>query len=510
MNNLQKFIRAWGYWIVLAVTLIISAYIIKESLFYRWFGYETIPAPITDEYDYAWQGMSLRMYGLPIGWTMFDGVYRDEKLEPRQIDLVNFAMNDGSPVDLKRFLSDRRPLFAIKDLDYQKGMETMVFAAPFFDHPPLGGLIYSTGIKPGVTKLDQVKPEQFRYPALVAAVLTTVLLFIFSTLVTNNPVIGLLTVIIYSTVPTYLLATRTSFLENIISPFILLHLICLYLFLKTTSKENKFIRITLLVLTGLFAGFAFLAKESAIGFLVGSFVLMILNKVHWKNILTFFVAAALPILIYVCWGLWLQKDLFINLLLTNSSRGYFGAIKPVTMLEALKFKNFPTDGWWIFGFISMLLISVSKSAKKYWFVTVPSLSNIICVLLLGGPNYPWYLIACIPLFAVCSAILIWRVFRYPNLTNSLAFFLIPFSSSYYWGRVALSVPADINHYRISFMAFALVLFFRLKFPKAKFMQIIWFIFLAFLIRKIIIFNQVFFPYMIAHWGNLPVPNLPVF
>lgn len=510
MNNLQKFIVEKSNWIILGVCLILSLVIIKQSLFYRWFGYETIPTPITDEYDYAWQGMSLRTYGLPIGWTMFDGVYRDDKLDPRQIDLVNFAMNDGSPVDLKRFLSDHRPLFAIKDLDYQKGMETMFFAAPFFDHPPLGGLIYSTGIKSDITSLDQVKPNQFRYPALVAAAFTAVLIFIYSQLVTNNPIVGLLAVIIYSTVPTYSLATRTSFLENIISPFVLLHLISLCLFLKTTEKENKWIRIALLVLSGLFAGCAFLAKESAIGFLIGSFVLLLLNKVHWKKIFIFVIFSGLPILIYICWGLWLQKDLFINLLLTNSSRGYFGAIKLVTMLEALKFKNFPTDGWWIFGFISFILISVSKSAKKYQLVTIPLFANLLCVLLLGGPNYPWYLIACIPLLAISSAILVWRVFKYPSITNAFLFFLVPFSSSYYWGRVALRAVASINHYRYSLLAFVLFLSLRLKFPKSKVMQFIWFVFLAFLIRKIIIFNEVFFPYLIAHWGDLPVPNLPVF
>ena len=132
------------------------------------------------------------------------------------------------------------------------------------------------------------------------------------------------------------------------------------------------------------------------------------------------------------------------------------------------------------------------------------------VFLLGSPNYPWYLISSIPFFAACSAVFIWRIIKKPNITSALAFFLIPFSSSYHWGREALNISPSINHFRYSFFIFGFMLFFRLKFSKYILVRIFWILFMIFLLRKIYIFNQVFFPYLIAHWGNLSVPSLPNF
>lgn len=492
-------------WIVFGISVLISTIAIKQSLFYRWFGYETIPAPVTDEFDYAWQGISLRRYGIPLGWSMWSGEYMSDKYKSKGGSLDGFVISyGGKEIDLKQYLKDPTPYYAIKEVDYIKGKEHMFFAVPFFDHPPLGGLIYSLGVDNSVVQVDQVKAVAFRQPALVMAVVTAVLLFILLFLISNNPLMATLGVVIYSTVPTYLLATRTAFLENVVSPISLLQLIVLYLAIKKFQKNYLFI------LSGLICGISVLAKEPAISFIAASLILMIMSKVSRKNIILFLSSVALPILLYVAWGFWLQRDLFLGIFLANAGRGYFGAIKPVTVLEALKFKNFPTDGWWIWGIISFLMISYKARRKELLFITIPLTCHIILILLLGSPNYPWYFVSTIPLLAACSAIFTWRIIKSPTIASALAFFFIPFSSSYYWGRVALSLEPSINHYRYAFLIFALLLFARLKYSKSMIMKIIWFVFMIILLRKIVIFNQVFFPYLIAHWGNLPVPNLPTF
>jgi len=498
--------------IIFFIALALSTAVLYQSIFYRWFGYETIPAPITDEFDYAWHGLSLRQYGLPIGWTILGHIYKEPKYQSRKASLDKFGIiADGKRIDLREFQKDRRPLIAVKEIDYTKGLEHMLFVAPFFDHPPLGGLIYSLGVGSEIKEFAEVKPAEFRRPALVLAIVTATLLFIFICLITNNPWIATLTVIIYSTVPTYLLATRTAFAENAEPPFILTHLIVLFLAVRSyTEQLNKRLILPALAFSGFVGGLAFLIKEPAIGFLLGSVALLLINKLPKRYILVFLFALLIPIGSYLIWGLWLQKDLFLGILQTQAGRGYFGAIKLVTMMEALKFKNFPVDGWWIWGFISFLFISLKLKQKKLLFLLIPLFSHFLLVLFLASSNYPWYFLSMIPFLAGCSAILIWQIYEDPKIATAYAFFFIPFSSSYYWGRVALNLEQNITHYRYAFVIFTVLLALRLIFGKFKIVKIIWFLFLFILIQKIITFNQLFIPYLISHWGNLPIPSLPNF
>lgn len=488
------------------MAVLISFWIIQKSVFLRSFGYGTYPTPITDEFNYAWQGLSLRSNSLPLGWVTFSDVYKEPKYNSKYGNLNGFTIAiDGKFVDQKQFLLDKKPLIAINEIDYVKGKEQMFFVIPFFDHPPLGGMIYSLGVDKNIKNVEDVKADSFRKPALVMAIITAVLLFVFLTLITTNPWVGTLVVGVYSTAPTYLLATRTAFLENAVAPFILIHLILLFLYTKYSSKKFSFL---LLIISGLFGGLSVLVKEPAIGFLIGSTILLWKNKINLKNIFIFLVACAVPILVYVGWGFYLQRDLFIAILLTNANRGYFGAIKIVTMLEALKFKNFPTDGWWIWGLLSFVLVSIKVKDKKILFLTLPLFTHLLVVLLLGSTNYPWYWVSTIPFLAGCSGLLIWKIFNKPNLITALLFFFVPFSSSYYWGREALGISPSINHYRMAFIVFGLMLFFRIKFKKNKIIKILWIIFMAWMMYKIVIFNELFIPYLIAHWGNLSISSLP--
>lgn len=493
----------------LVISSIIAFVIIKQGLVSRNFNYAAYPIPNIDEYNYVWQALSLKKTGIPLAWTLNSGEYQNPKLNPHHGQLNGFLIDENYR---KLFLTQRSPLIAVKEMDYGKGQEHILFVAPFFDHPPLGGLIYQLGLPSNIQSVDQVKPQDFRRSAIIIAVITSILIFILLYLLFRNPWVPLLSTVIYSTVPTYVLATRTTYLENVVSPLALLSLIFLYLTISSFQQKLKpFLIYLFIILSGIVGGLSILAKEPAIGFLVGFFILLIINKIPKKIIFTFILSSALPILTYVCWGLWLQKDLFLNIFFTNANRSYFGAIRLVTQLEALKFKNFPVDGWWIFGFISFLIISLKKNKnKQILFLTVPLLTHLLIILFMPSPNYPWYLLSCIPFLTAASAIFIWQIIKNPSYGNALIFFFIPFSSSYYWGRVALNLEPSISHYRYIFLMFILILFIRLQGTKFKTTHYLWFLFMVFLIYRVFIYNQVFFPYLMSHWGNLPVPSLPNF
>jgi len=492
----------------IVLSFIIAFLVIKQSLILRNFNYDVYPTPGLDEYNYVWQAISLRKTGLPLAWTLNSGEYKNPKYQPVAGNVEGFSINS---FDQKKFQYQKSPLSAVKELDYGKGMEQILFVAPFFDHPPIGGLVYELGMPKNIEEIEQVKPSDFRKSAIVLAVITSVLLYILLFLVFGNPWVPLLSTIIYSTVPTYILATRTAYLENVVSPLALLSLIFLYLAINYFVQKRKLFFINLfIVLSGLFGGLSVLAKEPAIGFLVGFFILLVINKTPIKSMLLFVLSAFLPVFIYILWGFWLQKNLFLGIFFTNAGRSYFGAIKMVTQLEALKFKNFPVDGWWIWGLVSFLIISLKTKSKKILFLTIPLLAHLLTVLFMPSPNYPWYLLSCIPFLAACSAVFIWQIIKNPSWASALAFFFIPFSSSYYWGRAALNLNPSISHYSYIFVIFIVFLFIRLKLTKFKIIHDLWFLFLFFLIYRVFIYNQVSFPYLMAHWSSLPVPSLPNF
>lgn len=482
----------------LVVAIVISGLVFKKSIFSHYFGYENYPIPAADEFTYVWQAISLKRYGVPMAWTLNAGVYQDKKLQSEMGKVLGFKIDVGHEFDHK-------PMWAVKEIDYMKGIEHMLFVAPFFDHPPLGGLIYSLGVDKNMANVEEVKPSEFRRPAIIMSFVVAILLFIFLYLITSNPWISTLGIISYLTVPTYILATRTAFLENAVSPFVLSSLILLFLYVKNNSKKYA---VLLLIFSGLLGGASVLAKESAIGFLLGGIILLWKNKINIRIILIFIGASLLPVLVYFGWGLWLQKDLFMAILLTNSSRGFFGAIKMVTMLESLKFKNFPTDGWWIWGLISFVLVSLRIKNKNVLFLTLPLFTHLLVVLLMGSGNAPWYWLSMIPFLAGCSAILLGQIFFNPNFVSGILFFLIPFSSSYYWGREALGIAPSINHYRMALLTFCAFLILRIYFSKNILVKFIWIIFMTAMMYKIVIFNDVFFPYLIAHFGNLSILSLP--
>ena len=226
--------------ISLIIGILISVYVIYQSNFYRKFGYETIPQPITDEFTYIWQAISLEKNGLPMAWTINDGAYLNPKFKPIRGDVKGFGIeNNGKNIDLKNFLNNPRPLSGVKEIDYSKGIEQMLFVAPFFDHPPLGGIIFSAGMKDKIKEVEDVKPGDFRKSAIILSIINSGLIFCLVYLLSKNPWIATLSVIIYSTVPTYILASRTAFLENAVVPFALGHLIFLFLSIQIIKNKQK-------------------------------------------------------------------------------------------------------------------------------------------------------------------------------------------------------------------------------------------------------------------------------
>jgi 4-amino-4-deoxy-L-arabinose transferase-like glycosyltransferase len=470
-------------------------------------GYATIPNnKIFDERDYALQGISLRTSGVPIGWSIY-GEYTKMPTSVHSTGLSGFSIlvNNVKPTfsNLKGF---PYPVFTINQFDFGFGTQYLKFVQPFLDHPPFGGLIYSLGIPKTAKSFLDIKPADYRKPALYLAIITSILLFALVFQTFENPFISTLSIIVYNSVPTYILVTRYALLENVVAPFALLMLNLLLLAHRYNKKRKT--SLLLLIISGLIAGLTILAKESGAGFLLGGIILLIIHKTSKLKLFSYLGAALVPITTYVVWGLWFFPSLFGKIFIFNSSTSFLGSLNFIKIFPGAGFQDFPFDGWWIWGFISIIFL-VYLGKKTAIPLTVPFLCSLFTVLFFTSVNYPWYYFALIPFLAAASGYALWKLITDPDPILLGTFFLFALSSSFYWGYTVFHLPPSSLVYRVLIAFFTLAGTLRIIFPKKKIITTGWAIVFCILIFEVVKWNNFSILYIIANWGKLAIPSFPL-
>ena len=505
VTNLMKFFnKTTSNKIVLIIAVFLSVYIIKTGAYIRWLGYERIPdIGIFDERNYALQGLSIRNNGVPAAWSdsgAYEYGFHPEDVQAKFIDLSIVA--NGLKPNLKNYPKFPKPLYIVREYDFGFGKQQLKLVQPFMDHSPIGGLISSLGFKDKVSNFTEITPDKYRVPALYIGILNSILLIIFTYLITKNVFIGIVSIGIYNSVPIYILSSRFALLENYLIPFTLIQLIFLLL-----SKKVKHYSLLFLFMSGLVSGLGILIKETGVGFAIGSVVLLFLWRSNLKEKIAFLSAAFLPCVTYAIWSLWLSPQLFKDIVIFNSSRRFLGSLSFLSILPTLRFPNFPLDGWWIWGFISLLFLS-SLRLRKYYILLLPFLCHILTVLFLPNMNYPWYFLATVPFLVVASAIILFKIIKNPKFSSILSFALIPLSSSLYWGNTVYNFPPNINIYRLVVFGFIFIGLIRIIKSKSKIIQLIWYIACIAIFYEIYKWNRFSTLYIIDHWGKLPFPSFP--
>lgn len=502
------FLRKFQFFIFIFLTLSIIALGHQK----RSVAYWIVPdSGILDELSYTWQGLSIRQVGIPIGWSD-SGVYHGGDINKRGMigGIKDFYIQQNDKeINITNISKAVRPYYAILDFDISKqtksrdviGIKQIDLVAPFFDHPPLGGLIFSLGVTPETKTFSEVTTFQTRKVSLYLAIITSLLLFMLTLILTKNSFVSFLGVSIYNLAPSYFFASRFALLENILAPFALLHLILLFLSFNNPTKRLK-----LLGLAGFVGGLLSLVKESGLGFVIGSLILMKLEKLSKKDFLVFFKFFAIPVVLYLIWGMYLSADVFFKVLIFNSSRQFWGSLNFLTMLTSLRFRDFPFDGWWIFGFISILILVLRKTkASTGWII--PVITHLILILFLGGSNYSWYYLALVPFLALASALVLWQLFVFPNIAELITFFIIPVSSSLFWGRAITQFTPNLVEYRL-FLFTTFMFGFSANLLNSKKAILVWRIFFALTILILLILNYKSLTYIMSHWGISDYPSLP--
>ena len=489
--------------LVVVFVIISLAYLSKKFYYQKWLGYETIPeASSLDEHDYPVAGYTFRKTGIPLGWSTMD-IYKilDDQNQNSQIGYkdLNITISDQAPSFQNR-KSFNYPLTMAIDVDIGKGIETIRVVQPFLDHPPLGSLLFSLTTK-NPKSFDDFRIKDIRLVSLYAAILTAILLFIFSYQLYGNLLISYFSFFIYSTVTTYVLVSRFALFENLIIPFYLFsHIILLLSFRFQPKTKHLFY-----LFSGIIVGCSYLVKEIAIFALISGIIILINRREKFKNMLFFISPPLIIIGFYYLYSYLLAPELTLKLLFDQVNRGFFGPLSFLSSAYQPQIKNFPLEGYWLWGLISILYLGLSNF-KKHSILLIGFLSFLFCYLILAGLNYPWYSFPFIPFFIIASAYLIHRLIVSPTIINLFLFFLLPFSSSFYWGYILYHPQTNlVSLYRGFLIGFLGLFIFRKKYRSGSLLpKIIWiscFFAILYFVNK---WNLKSLIYIISHWGKLPL------
>jgi 4-amino-4-deoxy-L-arabinose transferase-like glycosyltransferase len=336
---------------------------------------------------------------------------------------------------------------------------------------------------------------------LTIGIITSALLFIYAFLLTDNLIISLLSVILLNSIPTYLLTSRYALLENILQPFVLAQLI----FLLLVKRYKKYSMI-FLILSGILAGLSVLVKETGLGFLFASLVLLFVWKEPKRYKILFTISAGVPILIYILWGLWMSPKIFLEVFISNSSRGFFGPLNFISIFPSLRFARFPLDGWLTWGFISILFLIIKKP-KENLDLLLPFFGHLLLLLFLSSANYPWYYFALIPFLVIASSTVIWDMIITPSFGIIFPFAFIPLSTSLYWGNTVFNLPPKILTYRLVIFGFLAIGIAKIIKPKNAILRIFWVVACILIFYEVLKWNRFSMEYIIDHWDKLPALEL---
>ena len=495
---MQTFIRKHAIFILIFILLFV---VLKHSFYLRSIGYDQIPETyvILDERTWVWQGLSIRSSGIPAGWSQLQAYKRGYG---GAVDGLNVSVDERRPT-LQNFANFPKPALAVLEFDYGKGTRHTPIVQPLIEQPPLGGIILSGLVSDKVKTFTDLTPFEFRKTSLWLGVITGILIFILGWQLSNNPFIGLLATAIYGSVPIFILLSRYALLENVLTPFMLLTINFL-VFSQRLGIDSR----RILVLAGIVSGLTALTKITGWFALPLGITLLLYWRIRIKQILFFIIPSVIVGSLYFAWALYLDPKLFFEVVVYQGiERGFIGSINFLVTTTRIGILNFPLDGWWMGGFLSLILISFKK---EYAPILLSAAVVLIAALLLGGANFPWYFIPLIPFMCLAIAQFFFEVATNPKFISILIFFLVFVSSTFYWGYGVFQASLQSTNYQqpygvyrvllIFFVAIGLILSFKVRFKKLNYL---WFIFMIVLVLILIRFNERSLYFILSNWGKLP-------
>lgn len=338
--------------------------------------YEKVPTSNhLDEMLYAWSGLYLLETGVPVSWSTLDYPKRAQVYKGR------IAYKGGLPETYATLYK------------------------PWLDEPPVFSIIVGYFAHLFGADRNEFVPASFiRMPVIIISSLTSIFIFLIARFVSGYWT-GILSMLLYGTIPLMVFASRTAMPENLIA---LLFSIMIYLLLKF----QKIAKFSYLLPIPVLIGLAGLSKPTGF-FLLPFAILLVLQALYlsrdWKLIfkyISYLVIATLPfIAAFFLYGLHYDPEIFWKITLTQSSRpAGFGSLAWFFISPAFDTSIFK-DSWYIFCLLSAGYFIFAPGAGSKKIISLSFVYWIIVVMISGGEGdlLPWYRFPAFPMLAILGA-----------------------------------------------------------------------------------------------------------
>lgn len=344
---------------IIKLILVIAALLV--GLFLRLHNYSIYPqrGATSDEYFYAFLGVSLLTKYEPISWSAIP-IYKE-----------------------RSHLTINKLYFPI--------------VKPNLDHPPLFGLLVGAWTMLfGQTDFAQIKLSTIRLVPIFLSTISSLLIFMIGKHLYGFKT-GFWALLIYSTVAIFVVNSRVVVAESLI---IVLLLAVLYVLLL--SSKGIFYKKA--VIMGVLCGLTFLSKVLGIVSFLTIFYFLVIKRATRKVFFSFGTTFLLFFLGFILYGFYFGgSELFLKVQAYQAER----EIGPQTVWTILTNpiivnKSF-NDGWYFLGLLSLFFSLFNY--RKYKYIVVPSIVYflLLVVSLTQTDRHGWYVLPLFPFMAIATA-----------------------------------------------------------------------------------------------------------
>lgn len=328
-----------------------------------------------DEMLYAWSGLYLLETGVPVSWSTLEYPKRTEVFKG--------------------------------EINYKGGFPktSVTLYRPWLDEPPLFSLIVGYFAKIyHAPKTDFVPSSYIRMPVVLFSAVTSIFIFLVARLVSTYW-IGILSMLIYGTVPIMVFASRTALPENLIA---LIYIVIAYLLLRFLKNPQFRYILPLPFLIGI----AGLSKPTGF-FLIIICLLLVFKKIFdtkgfraaFLNCI-YIITLTIPFLVsFVLYGLYYDAEVFWRITNIQSFRpiGFkslaFFFVTPAYRTDVL------VDTWYVFCLFSAIYFIFSPKEGLKRMISIFFIFWVAVVMLTGGEGdlLPWYRFPSFSFLAILGA-----------------------------------------------------------------------------------------------------------
>ena len=333
--------------------------ILLLSLILRLHNYGLYPqrGATSDEYTYAFLGISLLKDHVPVSWSVFPA-YKNI-----------------------RHVTIRKLYFPI--------------VWPYFDHPPLSGFLTGgLSLLVGQDSFEKVDLKTIRLVPIILSIFSSVLVFLIALHLYNYKTAAW-ALLIYSTTTMFVINGRIALSENVLTPIFLLSVYLFTLFEKKISYGKA-------IIFGVLSGLAFWTKEVGIVVFISLFYLFKNKGVSIKPFMIFVGVSFLIISSYFLYGAYYDWELFLKIWSSQSSREIGPQTLHMLFTNSIIVNKPYMDGWYFFGFLSIFYSLVDF--RKNRLMAVPALFYLLLLIfsLTRHGEMGWYAIPLFPFMAIAS------------------------------------------------------------------------------------------------------------